>query len=444
MFTDHTGLREELADYVEYESRQRPGWAVFMSENIQEYVGDEVPPVMDALEPRAPDGVLQAIQDLKNGGISFKIPVERRLTEPGSVGDAPLQGTGESIKYDYRHIYVNAHQKAFRIPTGKEAQMMTDAMLSSAKQAAPKLKNWYGEMQDGNINFSILYGVDSNLTTMMNAYLPGADYQFSTPFSPGNFYVAGSTATQTGKVPYDWGRPRTEGFESRLKSLLNEMMTKEVSAVGLTANRLRGFLAASRRDGIRLLKTPLGMKRVVVMSDATLVTLKNDQEFKEWHKWTVPETLQKNPYFSDVAVIWENCVIFVFNQVWGVLTDENNQVVTRSGSGNSLGCPHYGPKGFWIAKNGAVNDDNLDRNQCSLVYTFCAGMLYKAFGRRRFEIDMDTKDFKKRVEYGLFAYVSFMRGDNFDDDGNTYDPMTWRYNDSLAVLAVKSPQSFGV
>lgn len=443
---DSVGLPDELADFVEYESRLAPGWAKFFSENIQEYVGDEVDPIMDAGNPTSPMGVIQAIQDLKNGGLEFVIPVERRLTKPGSVGDAPLQGTGESLKWDYRHVFVNAHQKAVKIPTGVEAQKLRNAMLNSAKNGGQKLKNWWVEMQDGNINFSILYGVDSNLTTMMSDYLPGATHQYRVPFSPGNFYVADSKASPLGKVPYTDGRPGSEGFEAKITTLLNEMMGKAQAQVVLTADRLRGFLAATQRDHVRLLKTPLGMKRCVAMSQANLIQLKRDPDFQKWHEWTDAESTKKNPYFQDVTIIWENCVIFIFNQVWGVLTDNNGKVVTRSGAGNTLGCPHYGPKGFWIPDNdnAEITPDNIDNNECSLVYTFCAGMMYKAMGRKPFDIDMDTKDFKKLVEYGLFAYVAFVRGDNMDDDGNSFDAGTWRYNDTLAVMAVRAPQSYGV
>lgn len=428
-----------LADRIEREVVQAPGWSIFLRENYVSMMGrqagrpvGDVSPSEDGGHP-TPDfsgAIIETWSQLQRGGTTIDVPTKLSLIKSPTSGNTQQQGTGESIRWLWRKLGVHNYKWAVDLGNEVDFQKINDVMKNAIEnEARPALSELAMRWTNGDINWALLAGSSANQNNLRG--ITGARTDLLTPHSPGNWFIAGHGTIKHGTSD----RPKTDAFEAKVHGLLNAMVQKPVGTVGMTPARFRGMRLAANRLGIGKLKVGGGQyQNICIMKDSAYAQLESHPDYRNELIGAHARDIKQNPLFSNVRAQYAQTLIFVFSDLFGVQV-ANNQVVGQSNS--TLGMPAYGPVGPWISDLGITE---ADTNDLALTYFIGPNALAKVLGRIRIKLTLEEWDHEQRKEMGMRMWQSFVRPDRYDEDNILRNGAgAWAYDDALMVGATLSP-----
>ena len=317
------------------------------------------------------------------------------------------------------------------------------AILNAANNEKSFLSEWWGEMQDGNIQLSLLTGYDAVLSLYAQAWsIPGigsAGIESSiTPFSHPNMFIP-----DAGPVSYANGRPASQGYENSVLQALQGYIGN-TTYIPTVARILDGDDMADDQN-IPKLKTSMGDFRVWFMDKYTLRILQQDKRYEDIQKKIFQGTSNDPDSYliHRASAIIMGQIIYEIPGCWGVQST-NAGIVTNTKT--SLTMPQYGPSGsFWLSEDGTTS--GLDTNVIKMAFICSPHCLHKLYGRKRLWFATGPKDQNfepEPQEIAMWWRQPWIRDDVFDARGETQTAGAFKINTSSAVMPFYSPRRYQI
>ena len=425
-----------LSTSIEYESIQGRFFTRFLRENYVASMGYEAMPPVGAVDKQNVNwsgAPIETWGDLEKGGTEIDVPLRMRYIGTPRSGRAPIQGTGEEVRWLFRNLKIWNYRKAFALLGDGSAddQILNEAMAGEINnRVRPAASEWLRDWFEGDINWSYLTGYSANLAGNIKTDILQARTDV-TPFSHPNAFVAGYGRIQYGTTAAT--RPGGATYEETLVSALNAAIAANA---GMTAARLIAFRNECARLNIPRVKVPGGGEYfIMIMKDSAYAQLEKDVNFRNDLIGSLPRDLRSNPFFSDVVAVYAQCLIFVNPTQFGVQRGLDGKVATESGS--TINMPKYGPTNWMGVTGQAASFDTND-----LASTLCIGPsgLNKVWGKVRIKFTMEVWEHEERKELGLKVWQTFVRSDYIDTLGKlNMGTNVFSHNDTSAVLFTFSP-----